>query len=237
MSQHEVYLGDGLFASWDGWQIRLRAPREGVAESLYPELAKDPAVSVASPVLELAVALPGRRDTLKIIGVDPFLAATLQPALMGDIGSGIFDLFQPDSLFLSQSAAEQLQVRRGDLLPVVVGSSSRSLRVLGVLAQDTYSQALGIMDIASAQWTFNQLGRLNRVDLRIAAGHDVEAFRSELSRRLPAGVLAVAPQIERDRAAVYQAHAIGSIRNWIARTKSTGFFVAPALVRRTGLTM
>ncbi len=20
MSQHEIYLGDGLFASWDGWQ-------------------------------------------------------------------------------------------------------------------------------------------------------------------------------------------------------------------------
>ncbi len=29
MNQHEVYLGDGLFASWDGWQIRLRAPRDG----------------------------------------------------------------------------------------------------------------------------------------------------------------------------------------------------------------
>jgi hypothetical protein len=28
MSQHEVYLGDGLYASWDGWQVKLRAPRE-----------------------------------------------------------------------------------------------------------------------------------------------------------------------------------------------------------------
>jgi hypothetical protein len=25
----ETYLGDGLYASFDGWQIRLRAPREG----------------------------------------------------------------------------------------------------------------------------------------------------------------------------------------------------------------
>jgi hypothetical protein len=23
----EIYLGDGLYASFDGWQIRLRAPR------------------------------------------------------------------------------------------------------------------------------------------------------------------------------------------------------------------
>jgi hypothetical protein len=25
----ETYLGDGLYASFDGWYIRLRAPREG----------------------------------------------------------------------------------------------------------------------------------------------------------------------------------------------------------------
>lgn len=25
----EAYLGDGLYASFDGWQIVLRAPREG----------------------------------------------------------------------------------------------------------------------------------------------------------------------------------------------------------------
>ncbi len=29
MPCNETYLGDGLFASWDGWQVRLRAPREG----------------------------------------------------------------------------------------------------------------------------------------------------------------------------------------------------------------
>jgi hypothetical protein len=28
MTVHETYLGDGLYASFDGWQIRLRAPRE-----------------------------------------------------------------------------------------------------------------------------------------------------------------------------------------------------------------
>ncbi len=29
MSKHpETYLGDGLYASFDGWQVILRAPRE-----------------------------------------------------------------------------------------------------------------------------------------------------------------------------------------------------------------
>ena len=27
MAEHEVYLGDGLYASYDSYQIKLRAPR------------------------------------------------------------------------------------------------------------------------------------------------------------------------------------------------------------------
>jgi hypothetical protein len=28
LAVNEIYLGDGLYASFDGWQILLRAPRE-----------------------------------------------------------------------------------------------------------------------------------------------------------------------------------------------------------------
>lgn len=36
----ETYLGDGLYASFDGWQIILRAPRMGVDHmvALEPEV-------------------------------------------------------------------------------------------------------------------------------------------------------------------------------------------------------
>ncbi len=37
MNPREVYLGDGLFASWDGWQVKLRAPREGGDHVVYLE--------------------------------------------------------------------------------------------------------------------------------------------------------------------------------------------------------
>ena len=29
MSERETYLGDGLYASWDGFMLTLRAPRDG----------------------------------------------------------------------------------------------------------------------------------------------------------------------------------------------------------------
>jgi hypothetical protein len=37
MSQHETCLGDGLYASFDGYQIRLRAPREGGDHEVFLE--------------------------------------------------------------------------------------------------------------------------------------------------------------------------------------------------------
>ena len=33
----EVYLGDGLYASYDGWQFMLRAPRGGRNDCVFLE--------------------------------------------------------------------------------------------------------------------------------------------------------------------------------------------------------
>jgi putative ABC transport system permease protein len=180
--------------------IVVRGPREGFSEQVFVGLAHTPAVSALSPVLELEVALSGRKETLKVLGLDPFRAAVLQPAILGDIGEGVFELFRSDAIYLSSAAAQQLKLQRGDSLQVTVGSSSKALRVLGILSNGAYSQPLGLMDIASAQWNFNAVGRLNRIDLRLAPGTDVESFRRNLAATLPAGVLAIAPQVERDRA-------------------------------------
>jgi putative ABC transport system permease protein len=181
--------------------VVIRGPRDGFAERVYEELARDPAVRAASPVLELEVALPAKRDTLKVLGLDPFVAATLQPALIGDVERRAIDLFAPDAIVLSNRAAAGLNLRTGDRLRVIVGDGARDLRVIEVLPEETYTQALGIMDIASAQWLFGMIGRLNRIDLSLSPGVDAERYRAALNRRLPAGTLALAPQAERDRAA------------------------------------
>ncbi len=180
--------------------IIVRGSRAGFAESLYVQMARDRAVDVASPVLEIEAAVAGRRDTLKVVGLDPFRAAALQPALLGDMAGSIFDLFRTDGILLSSSAARQLNLQSGDSLAVIVGTAAKSLRVLGILSEATYPQALGIMDIASAQWTFEKIGYLNRIDLRLIPGTSVDGYRAQLERRLPAGTLAVAPRVERDRA-------------------------------------
>ncbi len=81
--------------------VVVRGPREGFPDELFAELARDPEVRVASPVLELEAAIPGHRDPLKILGLDPFRAAALQPALIGDLETKAVDLFAPDAILLS----------------------------------------------------------------------------------------------------------------------------------------
>ncbi len=178
----------------------VQGPREAFPESVFVTLAHDPAVSLASPILELEAAIPGVRDAFKVLGVDVFRASAMQPQLMGDIAPHILQLFATDSIIVSNQAAVQLHLRRGDLLQVIVGSKAKTLHILDILSPDTYSQSLGIMDIASAQWIFESIGDLNRVDLRVKNGVNLESFKKILAAQLPASVLVITPQVERDRA-------------------------------------
>jgi putative ABC transport system permease protein len=101
----------------------VQAPGAGFDEALYPQIAQVPGVAVASPVVELQVRLPGRERNLKLVGIDPFQASRLQPAL-AEFGrpaerSGR-GLLAPDSLWLSPAAAQALQLSAGETLDVQV---------------------------------------------------------------------------------------------------------------------
>ncbi len=181
--------------------VIVRGPPAGFPESLFVALARDPEVRVASPMLELEVALPGRRDPLKVLAVDPFRARELQASLIADIGPHVLSLLQPNSLYLSGAAAREMRLAPGDSLAVTVGDAVRHLYIVGILSPDAYSQPLGLMDIASAQQLFERIGRLNRIDLRLREGVDARLFRRTLAQRLPAGVAAISPEVELNRAA------------------------------------
>src|SRR6266704_1679215 len=163
----------------------VRGPRAGFDESLYPRLAKLPEVAVASPVLEVEARLPGRREPLKILGLDLFRAAHIQPFLSsGDWGERL-DFLRPDRIFLSAAAAESLGVKKGDGLSVQVGLRVLSLQVAGVLGE-ARRQRFAIIDIGAAQAIFLRSGFLNRIDLRLRAG-------------MPPGTLVERPEADVER--------------------------------------
>ena len=181
--------------------LLIRAARGGFDESVYPTVARLPQVQSASPAIESEAQLTGRRESLTFIGLDPFRAAQVQPQLFAAMQNSVTGLFDSDALLLSQAAAQWLSLHAGDTLHINVGTSSVALKVAGVLPPGATRQRIALMDIASLQWRLQRLGRIDRLDLRLRPGTDVEGFRLALAALLPPGVTAVAPDAQVERSA------------------------------------
>jgi len=189
----EVQLASrSLFGMAD---LSVQAPGLGFDEQLYPRLAALPGVAVASPVVEVQARLPGRDRSLKLVGIDPFRATALQPALAaaGATASQGDGMLAEDAVWLSPAAAQALEVAVGDALEVQVGLDVIALRVVGLLPAGEYRQPLGMLDIATAQWRLDRLGRLDRVDLRLVAGADPSVVQAGVRAILPPGVRLTTP--------------------------------------------
>src|SRR6266852_3763932 len=178
--------------------LAVRGPRAGFDESLYPRLAKLPEVAVASPVLEVEARLPGRREPLKILGLDLFRAARIQPFLSAGEGSDRLDFLRPDRIFLSAAASESLGLKKGDVLSVQVGLRVLSLQVAGVLGE-ARRQRFAVIDIGAAQAIFLRPGVLNRIDLRLRPGADPERMAGRLRAEMPPGTLLERPDADVER--------------------------------------
>ena len=161
--------------------LQVRGPQATLDEALFPALVEQRGVALASPVLELDAALPDRQGSLKILGIDAFRAGAIAPDLLGvpaeDRGT---DTLMDDAIFLSPAAMEWLKVGAGDMLALQAGAGKITLRVAGGLVRARPGQRIAVMDIAAAQWRFNRLGRLSRIELKLEAGVDRAAFRAQL---------------------------------------------------------
>jgi putative ABC transport system permease protein len=177
----------------------VRGGRAGFNEQLYPLIAKMPDVATASPVVELEASLYGRRDTLKIIGIDALRAYAIQPQLAASGDGARSALFNADAIRLTASAARALDAGINDRVTFKVGTKPLALRVVDILPDSSYRQRLGLMDIAAVQWRFERTGLINRIDLRLAQGTDLQAFQQKLQAQLPPGVHAVTPQTDSER--------------------------------------
>ena len=154
-------------------------------EQVYPRLAQRAGVAVASPLLEVHASVPGQRAALHIIGLDMFRASYVTPDLIGAPASQDHaeDALADDAIFLSPAAQAWLKPQAGKLA-LQSGTQTVPLRVAGAVQRARAGQRLGVMDIGALQWRMKRLGLLSRVDLKLQAGVDREAFKTALARDL-----------------------------------------------------
>jgi putative ABC transport system permease protein len=182
-------------------------------ELFYTRIALHPDVAHASPVLEIstyAMSGLGKRQPLRILGVDVLLVAQVSPALMpvpdnrgapdGNLGNvNRFSVFAPNAIFLNAAAEALLAPTQRGAIEVQAGLSLMPLQRAGSLGAP--GAAMAVMDLGSAQDFFGRTGQLSRIDVKLKAGVDRKAFVEALQGApdWPAGVAAQAPGDALDR--------------------------------------
>jgi putative ABC transport system permease protein len=118
-------------------------------------------------------------ETVRLLGVDPFLDRAIRPELarswFGQLSRAAPEralsfLLDPRSILLDSRLADQLGLKPGEQME----TSRGNLRVTGIFLNPS-SEPLILMDIAQAQKLFGLAGQLDRVDLVVA---DDSSFRS-----------------------------------------------------------
>ena len=189
--------------------LQVRPAQGLMAEGLLDVVAGVDGIAVASPVLELDLypqaaqagnagdaAAGDGGERLALVAIDLFTSAQVTPALQPLANDDRLDLFEPDSIFLSDAAA---LAHPGPVLSVRHGAQPLRLRVAGRVPGAAAGQPLAVMDLGSAQWAFGATGKLSRIDIKLTAGAALPSVRQRLEQLLPAGLQLVSPQASEQR--------------------------------------
>ncbi|MGY2733948.1 FtsX-like permease family protein [Sphingomonas sp. UYP23] len=159
--------------------------RLGFDERLYPHVALAAGVADASPVVQLDARIGTARVTL--LGVDVLRAAAVTPTLIGIRAQGpdadSAAAFDETTVFLSRAALARSGAKLGAIVTIAANGRAVPLRIAGTLPALADDSAVAVLDIATAQWKFDRLGRLDRLDVKVA---DRPAADAALARLLPA---------------------------------------------------
>ena len=189
--------------------VRARSAA-GLDEALYPKLARLPQVQAISPVVELSaswgkLARPGSQakgGRFTLIGLDPLRAMSVTPGLVGlsragQSGVGSRPAWQGDAVWLSPALQRATGLQPGDAFTLTAAGRQAQFTVMGQLAAAGDEAQIAVIDISEAQWRFGQMGRLHRLDLKLADG---AGARAAVQAALPADAVLATPEAEASRA-------------------------------------
>lgn len=173
---------------------QIQAPAGDFDEMLFEQINAASAqigIESASPVLVL------RTHSLTVVGLDLFRAASVTPSLMPSVEPGARDdLFAQDVVFLSAQALRELGLSIGDPLILSAGRGTHAFRIAGSVP-GAAGQSIAVMDLGLAQWRFDRLGKLSRLDLRLRDGASAQSVSAALAGIAPGLKLVLAN--DRDR--------------------------------------
>lgn len=187
--------------------VEVVGPALGIDETWLPELGWLREYGVVSPVIEGdALSEPdgasgGDRaasEMLRVLGIDILRDQPLRSyRLTGAAGEGrtpsaqefLTLLLDPRAVILTERYARRVGVEVGSKLWLTMGDRREAFTVRGLLADEGPARVLdgnfALMDIAAAQLALDRLGRIDRLDVRLAEGLAIDAAEAAIAARLP----------------------------------------------------
>lgn len=161
----------------------------GFDEQLYGQVYNLSEVADVSPVIEMSAVLGESGARVKLLGIDPFRASAITPVLLGRQESsndqsasrrGDQAALATNIAYLSDAAFASSNAKPGDLLTIRANGQTHDFQIAGDLPGIEAGQSVAVIDIAAAQWHFDRLGVLDRLDIK----RSEKATQSSLTRAL-----------------------------------------------------
>jgi putative ABC transport system permease protein len=168
-------------------------PRDGLLpEDLYARVATTPGVALASPVIDLAVALRatgGQSHSAHLLGLDAFVAPWISPGWLVQPEAGAragdappktgtpLSALDPDLVYVN--AAARALLGTADHVTLQADGRWQTFAIGGRIAAE--GPPLMVMDIAGVQTHFERVGSLSRIDVRLAPGARQDAVMASLA--------------------------------------------------------
>lgn len=196
-------------------QLQVGGGPMGLPDSAYVTAGKVSGVAAVAPVIqttaiapdwtaaETAHHSPGETpgQPITVLGVDLFSEPSFRSyalAGLGDQSSAMAFLRNPRAIAVTDRLAREHGLKVGSHVRLIHGAKGGTWTVTALLKSDSLSRAyagqLAVVDIAAAQEAFGKLGRLDRLDIRVADGADIDAVARRLRVALGPGVTVERPQ-------------------------------------------
>lgn len=193
--------------------LEIGSPPLGVDERLLPRLVGLRQWGVASPVIQADVLVEtaeGRSEMVPLIGIDALRDPALrdysvmnQEAEKVAAGMDLMSLIgDPDQAIITADLAAGLRLREGETMKITFGDRQREVRVGAILGGGEEKDGAGvslrgsllIMDIAAAQVALERQGFVDRLEVRLHDGVDLDEAERQVREFLPMGLTVQRPE-------------------------------------------
>ena len=162
--------------------LQIRGSQNGLPESVFAQISSTrnsvirDNIKAQSPLVQRTLYSPTLQTSLLFLGVDLFSEAGFRDlsapssALGGEQSKELFTfLLDPKAIAISGDLAKRHNLKIGDTIEVFSGAKRSRFHIVSLLDSQASGQAFGgdfaLMDIAAAQESFGQIGKLSQIDL------------------------------------------------------------------------